>query len=100
MIPYCNYKGIGVIAYGPLFNGFLARPLGVETTRSEWAKGTFVERKLRDSDKMIVSRVEELAKKKGWAMSEFALAWVGAKITGPIVGANKVRAALSIRVVD
>ena len=29
MIPYCNYKGIGVIAYGPLFNGFLARPLGV-----------------------------------------------------------------------
>ncbi|KAM5543838.1 hypothetical protein V8D89_002455 [Ganoderma adspersum] len=90
MIPYCNYKGIGVIAYGPLLNGFLARPLGAETTRSEWAKGTPVERKLRDSDKKIVARVEELAKKKGWTMSEVALAWVGAKITGPIVGVNKI----------
>ena len=34
------------------------------------------------------------------AFAPGALAWVGAKITGPIVGANKVRAALSIRVVD
>ncbi|KAI1792210.1 Aldo/keto reductase [Ganoderma leucocontextum] len=91
MIPYCNYKGIGVIAYGPLLGGILARPLGAETTmRSESTKGTPFERKLRDSDKKILGRVEELAKKKGWAMSEVALAWVSAKITGPIVGANKI----------
>ncbi|PIL27164.1 transporter [Ganoderma sinense ZZ0214-1] len=85
MIPYCNYKGIGVIAYGPLAFGFLARPVGEETTRSEASKGTPVERKLRDSDKTIVARVEELAKKKGWSMSAVALAWLGAKITGPII---------------
>ncbi len=96
MIPYCSYKGIGVIAYGPLLGGVLARPLSAETTRrSEATKGTPFERKLRDSDIKIVERVEELAKKKGWTMSEVALAWVSAKITGPIVGANKVSVPLS-----
>ena len=91
MIPCCNYKGIGVITYGPLSGGILARPLGAETTsRAEATKGTHFERKLRDSDISIIERVEELAKKKGWDMSEVALAWSSAKVTGPIVGANKV----------
>ena len=97
MIPYCNYKGIGVISYGALLGGILARPLDAEATaRSEAAKGTPFERKLRNSDITILGRVEDLAKKKGWAMSEVALAWTSARITGPIVGANKVGLSLSV----
>ena len=91
MIPYCHYKGIGVISYGALLGGVLARPLDAETTaRAEATKGTPFERKLQESDITVLGRVEELAKKRGWAMSEVALAWTCAKITGPIVGANKV----------
>ena len=90
MIPYCNYKGIGVIAYAPLMTGFLARPVGVETIRTEVLKGSPFEKKLRESDKKIIGRVEELANKKGWSGSAVALAWVASKITAPIVGVNRV----------
>ena len=93
MIAYANYRGIGVIGYGPLMEGHLARPVGTETARSKSIAGTFFEKPRRESDKKIIARVEELAKKKGWKMSQVALAWVAAKITAPIVGANSVRAA-------
>jgi aryl-alcohol dehydrogenase-like predicted oxidoreductase len=42
-------------------------------------------------DKVIISRVEEIAKKRGWKMSEVALAWVDAKVSSPIVGCSSVR---------
>ena len=93
MIAYANYRGIGVIGYGPLMEGHLARPVGTETARSKSIAGTFFEKPRRESDKKIIARVEELAKKKQWKMSQVALAWVAAKITAPIVGANSVRAA-------
>jgi aryl-alcohol dehydrogenase-like predicted oxidoreductase len=73
MIPYCKAHGIGIIPWGPLAAGALARPLGVETTRSDSAKGTVFESKYSDIDKTIIGRVEELAKKKGCTMSQIAL---------------------------
>ncbi|KAM5543817.1 hypothetical protein V8D89_002434 [Ganoderma adspersum] len=88
MIAYANYRGIGVIGYGPLMEGHLARPVGTETARSKSIAGTFFEKPRRESDKKIIQRVEELAKKRQWKMSQVALAWVAAKITAPIVGAN------------
>ena len=91
MLAYCAYKGIGVICYSPLMDGHLARPLGVETKRSKTIAGTFFEKQRRESDKKIIERVEEVAKKKKWAMSHVALAWVAAKATSPIVGSNTVR---------
>ncbi len=92
MIAYCKHKGIGVIAYAPLTTGFLARPVGAETERTKTLSGTPHEKKLRDSDLKIIQRVEEIAKKRKWSMSEVALAWVSAKVVSPIVGANSVRA--------
>ncbi|PIL27197.1 hypothetical protein GSI_10340 [Ganoderma sinense ZZ0214-1] len=90
LLPYCEYKGIGVVAYSPLLTGLLARPVGAETDRSKATIGSPFEKKLRESDSKIVRRVEELAQKKSWSMSHVALAWVASKTTSPIVGLSKV----------
>lgn len=42
--------------------------------------------KVTDTDNKIISRVQELAEKKGWKMSQVALAWTIQKDTIPIVG--------------
>lgn len=39
---------------------------------------------------MIISRVEELAKKKGWTMGQVALSWVNKRVASPIVGFSSV----------
>jgi aryl-alcohol dehydrogenase-like predicted oxidoreductase len=88
---YCNYKGIGIIPYCPLSNGYLTRPLDSPLThRQEVRKGHPLERKLSDNEKEIIKRVEALAKKKNMTMAHVALAWAQAKSTSPIVGLNKV----------
>lgn len=45
---------------------------------------------LTEEDKIIIGRVEELAKKKGWKMSQVALAWTVQKGANPIVGFSGV----------
>ncbi|KAL5529814.1 hypothetical protein ACEPAG_5801 [Sanghuangporus baumii] len=91
MFAYCNHKGMGIFAYSPLMDGHLARPDGVESTRSKSVKGSFFEKKRRESDKEIIRRVEELAKKHAWKMSQVALAWSATKVCSPIVGANSLQ---------
>lgn len=91
MNAYCNHAGIGLIPWAPLADGQLARPLGAaDTKRSSLAKGTIFERKQTDADKEIISRVEKFAKEKGWTMSQVALAWIGTKVSSPIVGISSV----------
>ncbi|EED77021.1 predicted protein [Postia placenta Mad-698-R] len=90
MFAYCGYKGIGIVSYSPLMDGHLARPLNTETFRSKSISGTFFEKPRRESDKKIIKRVEELANKYQWKMSQVALTWSASKVTSPIVGANSV----------
>ncbi|KAH7884109.1 NADP-dependent oxidoreductase domain-containing protein [Phlebopus sp. FC_14] len=91
MLPYCTYNGIGVIPWSPLSTGDLARPIGTETARHTASKGTMFERKLSEADQTIITRVQELANSKGVKMSQIALAWVGQKVTSPVVGVNSVQ---------
>lgn len=60
----------GLIPWGPLNAGRLARPVSSHksTSRSE-GQG-----ELSNVQTEIINRVEELAKKKGWTMSQVALA--------------------------
>jgi len=91
MNAYCKFHGIGIIPWSPLAAGPLARPLSAsDTTRTAVTKGTPFERKHSEADKMIINRVEELAKKKNLKMSQVALAWVASRATSPIVGATSV----------
>ena len=81
---YCNLTGVGIIPWGPLDGGKLARPVKDQNTLR--AKGEIVEEK----DAIIINRVEETAKKKGWKMSQVALAWINSRVTSPIVGFSSI----------
>ena len=84
MIPYCIAHGIGIIPWGPLHSGDLARPIGQGSTRQEASKIRVWLRPQSAEDKVIIERVDGLAK-KGCENSQVALAWTKT-ITSPIVG--------------
>ncbi|KAF8429424.1 NADP-dependent oxidoreductase domain-containing protein [Boletus edulis BED1] len=100
MLAYCTFHGIGVIPWGPLAAGELARPLGTKTTRVDSTKGTIFERKHSEADKTIINRVQELASRKNVTMAQIALAWIGQKVTSPIVGANSIERLKQSIVID
>lgn len=86
MTKFCNETGVGLIPWGPLYSGKLAKPWAVETERSKasiaMSGGT------TDADEIIVDRVQEVAEKKGVKMSQVAMAWLRGKGAIPIVGLN------------
>ncbi|KAG9311937.1 NADP-dependent oxidoreductase domain-containing protein [Chiua virens] len=100
MLAYCKFNGIGVIPWGPLAGGDLARPVGNETVRTKAYKGSMFERRFTVVDSTIISRVEELATKKGVKRGQIALAWVSSKIVSPIVGATSVERVTESIVMD
>lgn len=65
--------------------GALARPTSSHgsTTRSTG-------KPMSDTDAQIIARVEELAGKHDWKMSQVALAWANKRISSPIVGFSSV----------
>jgi aryl-alcohol dehydrogenase-like predicted oxidoreductase len=86
MNAYCNFAGIGIIPWGPLNGGILARPADAsKTTRAESAN-----KQLKEHQTEIINRVGKISKDKGWKMSQVALAWIGEKVTSPIVGFSSV----------
>lgn len=96
-MPYCEFKGIGLVPWSALGRGTLARPW-VDRTSDERTQrekeDIFFDALLRDRetecDKTIIRRVEELAHKKGVSMAGVATAWSMAKGCMPITGANSI----------
>ena len=95
MLPLCIDEGIGVIPWSPLARGFLAgnrtRDKQGDTSRSqsdEYAHQMYY----AGSDFTIVERVVELAKRRGVAPAQIALAWILHRpgVTAPIIGASKL----------
>ncbi|KAK0440465.1 NADP-dependent oxidoreductase domain-containing protein [Desarmillaria tabescens] len=89
MFDYCKYHGIGIIPWAPVAGGYLTRSVDESTKRSE--SGGFPRPKLTDVDKIIIGRVEEVAKRCGASMAQIALAWVSAKVVSPIVGISSIK---------
>lgn len=89
MIRFCKDTGVGIIPWSPLFAGRLARPAGYDkSARSKMPSGHHPGTTLKDEE--IIGRVENLAAKKRWKMSQVALVWHKSKGTIPIVGLNSV----------
>ena len=90
MLPYCADTGVGCIPWSPIARGVLARPWGDRGSTRE-KSDTLLQNLFRtreaESDKAIVDRVEELAKKKGVKMAQVAIAWVLKRdMVNPILG--------------
>lgn len=84
MNKFCDETGVGLIPWGPLSGGHLARPTKDQTTVR--AKGKV----LREQDIGIIDRVEEVARKRGYKMSQIALAWINQKVASPISSFSSV----------
>lgn len=91
MIPLCKDMGVGLTPYSPLAPGRLSRDWTATTTRAEldkFAKGKYDSTK--DTDKIIVDRVGELAERYGTTRTGIALAWQWHKgVVAPIIGPTK-----------
>jgi aryl-alcohol dehydrogenase-like predicted oxidoreductase len=91
MIPYCKDTGVGLIPWSPLARGALCRPYSADSaptvrhTSDRYLQSIFLSR-MSSSDKTIISRVEEVAKKRGLSMASVATAWCLKKGDLPIIG--------------
>ncbi len=96
VIPMCVDEGVGVIPWSPLARGFLAGNRGRDVKDGETSRSQTDDYAHRlyyaDSDFDVVDRVVELAKKRGVAPAQIALAWILHKpgVTAPIIGASKM----------
>lgn len=84
MNKFCRESGVGIIPWSPLNGGLLAKPLGVESTRSQ--ASVAMSGGLTAADEAINKRVQEVAEKKRWKMSQVGLAWIRGKGGVPILG--------------
>ena len=90
MVPYCQEEGIALTPYSALASGRLARKPGETSARLEKdAYAKFKYDATAQQDGVIISRVAELADKRGVSMTEISLAWLLTKVTSPVVGATK-----------
>jgi aryl-alcohol dehydrogenase-like predicted oxidoreductase len=98
MIPLCLEEGVGLIPWSPLARGLLARPRPAEgdlrAAGTARAESDQYATRLYDAahDWEVVDAVERVAKRRGNAMAEVALAWLLSRpgVAAPIVGATKL----------
>ena len=91
MVPYCDEENIALTPYSALASGRLSRLPGEGSTKraAEDAYAKFKYDATADQDNVIISRVAEIAEKRGVSMTEVSLAWLLTKMTSPVVGATK-----------
>ena len=92
MHPLCVNQGVGVIPWSPLARGWLTRPWGTMTTRTQSDHfGNRLYHQDETASKAVVAAVEKVAQARGVPMAQVALAWVRQQpaVTAPIVGVTK-----------
>ncbi|KAJ2973875.1 hypothetical protein NQ176_g6356 [Zarea fungicola] len=86
MNKFCDLTGVGRMAWAPLGQGRLTNRISERNS----ARGASQPPISSPADIGIISRVEELAEKKGWPMSHVALAWISNRVTSPVVGFSSI----------
>jgi len=82
---FCDETGVGLIPWGPLNTGRLARPAREHTTVRASANPVLLEQDIK-----ILDRVEEVTLKMGVKISQVALAWINKRVASPISGFSSV----------
>ncbi|KAL3491305.1 putative aldo-keto reductase [Aspergillus germanicus] len=90
MNKYCNTTGVAIVPWGPLAAGHLARPLSARGTTTRSSSGSGGPSTTRPESIEIINRVQQLAEKKGWTMTQVTLAWTLKRVTSPIIGFSSV----------
>ena len=90
MIPFCREEGIGLVPWSPLARGLLAGG-GTFTRRAE-LDDVIASRYTHPTDRTVISRVGELAARRGVKPAQIALAWLLGKswVASPVIGATKL----------
>ncbi|EIN13170.1 Aldo/keto reductase [Punctularia strigosozonata HHB-11173 SS5] len=91
MFPTLKHFGVGIIPWSPLARGLVCRPLNATTKRKEtdpWQNGY-----LGYGAEEVITRIEEIANKRGITMAQVAVAWSMGKegVTAPIVGTTSLK---------
>ncbi len=93
MMPLCLAENVGVVPWSPLARGRLTRPWDTQGTARSGSDefGKTLYGKTDEADRLIVSRVAEIAHTRNVSMAQVALAWQFTKpfVTAPIIGATK-----------
>ena len=90
MAKLCAEDNIAMTPYSALAGGRLSKHPGETSKRLEeddYAKFKYDATAAQDT--VIISRVAELAEKRGVSMTEISLAWLLTKVTSPVVGVTK-----------
>jgi 1-deoxyxylulose-5-phosphate synthase len=89
MNPLCEEEGVGLIPWSPLAGGVLAGSREAGTVRSKSAMGGG--RYNRPADQAVTDALKSVAKQRGEAPAQVAIAWMLSKpaVTAPIMGASK-----------
>ncbi|KAJ6488861.1 Aldo/keto reductase [Mycena sanguinolenta] len=92
MMPTLKHFGVGSIPWSPLARGALTRPLAQQTTRAETDVMSANFYTQSPAGQAIVTRVEEIAKKRGVSMAQISVAWILAQdaVSAPIVGSTSL----------
>ena len=91
MSPYCREEHIAMTPYSPLAGGRLSKRPGETSKRLQ--EDSYARLKYDAAQKQdvpIITRVAELADRRGVSMTEIALACLLTKVTAPVVGATKL----------
>lgn len=87
----CIEDRVAMTPYSPLAGGRLSKHPGESSKRFQ--EDSYAHLKYDATavqDRVIIERVEELAKKHRVSMTEISLAWLLTKVTAPVVGATKL----------
>jgi aryl-alcohol dehydrogenase-like predicted oxidoreductase len=94
MLPLCRAEGVGFLPWSPIARGRLTRNVDETTERQENDEfGKMLFAKTVEADRLVIDRVAAIAKARGIARAQVALAWVLQKpeVTAAIIGASKLQ---------
>ncbi|KEP50312.1 putative aryl alcohol dehydrogenase [Rhizoctonia solani 123E] len=93
MIPTLKMFGVGMIPWSPLARGLLTRPFNETTLRSSTDPVIKAIEKVKEANKEIIIRVENVAKARGISMAQVAVAWSLSRdgVSAPIIGTTNLK---------